>query len=193
MELAGPASVLHKVVSNYQTHLDLIKSNIAVLGLSDANSLISQVEAEIIEAQQQVINLHNTYVFEEEDEHLALLESLGILLDELAGKLNTLDSYVNKVIAQREFARQEEAKVAAQAAAQKAEQERIAASVQSEEEIILDALAKIPGLGAKRQEILLNHFGSATALRDANYDEIRRINTLPARLVTDIFMAMREI
>ena len=49
------------------------------------------------------------------------------------------------------------------------------------------SLENIPGVGAKRRRELLRHFGSASAVTNANVDELKKINGISATLAQQIY------
>jgi excinuclease ABC subunit C len=48
------------------------------------------------------------------------------------------------------------------------------------------SLERIPGIGKKRRQLLLNHFGGLQALKKANIDEIMQVNGISKALAKSI-------
>ena len=182
-------ATLQRELANYEIKLGQSRATVSSLGLADANSLIRQAEAVIAGAKQQGMSLQSANTLDDKGSYLSLLDSQKRLLNELSIKINTIDSYVNRVIAQREQARQEEAR----ALAQKVEQERLIALAQQLDKNTSEALDKVPGLGPKRRDALLNHFGTLAAIRKATPHELERVNTIGPSLAAEIWRAMQGV
>jgi excinuclease ABC subunit C len=58
-------------------------------------------------------------------------------------------------------------------------------------ELLSSTLDVIPGIGQKRKQVLLQHFDSIEALRQAGREELERIKGIPASLVKAIAEGMR--
>lgn len=56
-----------------------------------------------------------------------------------------------------------------------------------EKNALKTGLEEIPGLGAKRQNVLLEHFGSVRALREATLDEMLEVKSVPEKLLREVY------
>ncbi|MFQ5961969.1 MAG: helix-hairpin-helix domain-containing protein, partial [Candidatus Methylomirabilales bacterium] len=60
---------------------------------------------------------------------------------------------------------------------------------------LVSILEEVPGVGGKRRQALLHHFGSLKAIRQASIEEIRKVGGLPshaAAAVHDFLQALSE-
>ena len=53
-------------------------------------------------------------------------------------------------------------------------------------------LDMIPGLGPRRRQALLKHFGSVGGVREATLEELVRVPGLPLRVAEAVFESYRE-
>jgi len=163
-------------IPKYENDLSQTKLTVSSSGLIEANPMISQTEAMILEAWKQFVRVYDSYVSKDEDDFRKWVDSLNNLLDELAEKIGTLNAYVSQLKAQRELA----------VTPVLTEEQRL-------DQLTLAALDKVPGLGPKRRDALVNKFGDLEALRNAWLSEIRGVSGVGDSLGIDIWRAMQKV
>ncbi|MFW6123013.1 MAG: helix-hairpin-helix domain-containing protein, partial [Thermodesulfobacteriota bacterium] len=54
------------------------------------------------------------------------------------------------------------------------------------QELVTSVLSQVPGLGPKRQKLLLQHFASLEDLQAAGLEELRAVGRLPEKVARDL-------
>jgi len=180
---------LRKQIADCEIKLSQAKLKIAKLELPDANTLLNLAEEKLAEAQAELSKAENANALNDRPNYLASYSKVKLCIGELMGKLRTVNAYADKVSAEREQIRQAEAR----AAAEKAEQARRIAAQRKLDADTVAALESVSGLGPKRRDAILEHFGSWAAVRKASPQELTRVNSIGPSLAQAIWAAMSRL
>jgi len=167
---------LQNRVGNYQLQYAQMQRTVATLGITDGTILLSQVATKLSDAQTAL-----TGAKEAQSQAPVFIERVSFAtarLTDVGSSLTTVDNHIKQITAQKEAARQEA--------------ERRAAAAR-QDAATLAALDSVSGLGPKRKEALLSHFGTPAALRNASLAQLEAVHTIGPSLAQAIAQALRAV
>ena len=180
---------LGKEIGVAELRLAETRNSVAKLETADGLTLLNQAELKLKDAKEALKSAQAANDVEDKSNFLNFISQSKSDIGEVNGKLDTLNAFIKKITAQQEQARQE----AKRLAELQAEQERAAAAQRELHDATMRALDSVSGLGPKRREAILEHFGSLDAVRRASPQQLTQVNTIGPGLAQAIWNALRDV
>lgn len=191
-------AALDNSLGNFKSELAKTKARYASLEITNKAEDFDQVasaarEAEdikfITQVHSKIVGAKKTHQNGDYGKFLQTIKDCDQSVVRIKKKLTGLNAYGSRIADEREKARQEAERIAAQ----QKEAARLARERQRRDNAIESALESVSGLGPKRREAILQHFGSLEAVRVASPQALEKVPTIGPGLAQAISTAMLRV
>jgi chromosome segregation ATPase len=182
-------AALDNSLGNFKSELVKTKAQYASLELTNKAGDFEQVTSDITQVHSKIAGAKKAHQNGDYGKFLQTIKDCDQGVGRIKKKLTGLNAYGSRIADEREKARQEAERIAAQ----QKEAARLARERQRRDNAIQSALESVSGLGPKRREAILQHFGSLEAVRVASPQALEKVPTIGPGLAQAISTAMLRV